>query len=179
MHPGGRRIPPEIATELTELAEHMNADALSRREIEVLKSLRKSDRREIAFAVIPAEVSAQLPKCLCDLFTRSRGKSRRTRVANEIATSEDGIRRAGPCRYARRAAANPDRYYLDFAVCVLHARHRVCADDCLQGRPFCLPCCAHAVRPGFTNCNCTCRSCFRVARVVAEFETVVISSLLN
>ena len=92
MRPGGRRIPPEIATEL---AEHMNADALSRREIEVLKSLKKNNRREIAFAVIPAEVSAQLPKYRRELFTKFIEKSQRTRVANEIATSEDGIRRAG------------------------------------------------------------------------------------
>ena len=73
----------------------MNADALSRRETEVLKSLKKSNRREIAFAVIPAEVSAQLPKCRRELFTKFREKSQRTRVANEIARSKDGIRRAG------------------------------------------------------------------------------------
>jgi DNA-binding NarL/FixJ family response regulator len=36
VHGGGRRIPPEIASEL---AEHMCADALSPREIEVLRSV--------------------------------------------------------------------------------------------------------------------------------------------
>ena len=36
VHAGGRRIPPEIASEL---AEHISADALSSREIEVLRSV--------------------------------------------------------------------------------------------------------------------------------------------
>jgi DNA-binding NarL/FixJ family response regulator len=36
VHGGGRRIPPEIASEL---AEHMCADALSPREVEVLRSV--------------------------------------------------------------------------------------------------------------------------------------------
>ena len=36
VHAGGRRIPPEIALEL---AEHLSADALSSREIEVLRSV--------------------------------------------------------------------------------------------------------------------------------------------
>jgi DNA-binding NarL/FixJ family response regulator len=36
VHAGGRRIPPEIASEL---AEHISADALSLREIEVLRSV--------------------------------------------------------------------------------------------------------------------------------------------
>lgn len=36
VHAGGRRIPPEVASEL---AEHMDADALSPREIEVLRSV--------------------------------------------------------------------------------------------------------------------------------------------
>jgi hypothetical protein len=47
-----------------------------------------------------------------------------------------------------------------------------------DGRFVCRDC-AHTVRPGFTNYKCTCRSCFRAARVVAESETIVISSLLN
>lgn len=44
VHAGGRRIPPEVASEL---AEHMSADALSAREIEVLRSVASGHSNKI------------------------------------------------------------------------------------------------------------------------------------
>jgi DNA-binding NarL/FixJ family response regulator len=44
VHGGGRRVPPEIASEL---AEHMCADALSPREIEVLRSVASGHSNKI------------------------------------------------------------------------------------------------------------------------------------
>jgi DNA-binding NarL/FixJ family response regulator len=44
VHAGGRRIPPEIASEL---AEHISADALSQREVEVLRSVAAGNSNKI------------------------------------------------------------------------------------------------------------------------------------
>jgi DNA-binding NarL/FixJ family response regulator len=44
VHDGGRRIPPEVASEV---AEHLSADALSEREIEVLRSVARGNANKI------------------------------------------------------------------------------------------------------------------------------------
>ena len=44
VHAGGRRIPPEIASEL---AEHISADALSQREVEVLRCVASGNSNKI------------------------------------------------------------------------------------------------------------------------------------
>lgn len=44
VHAGGRRIPPEIASEL---AEHISADSLSQREIEVLRSVAAGNSNKV------------------------------------------------------------------------------------------------------------------------------------
>ena len=72
VHAGGRRIPPEIASEL---AEHISADALSQREVEVLRCVASGNSNKIVadeLAITEDTVKGHMKSILSKLGANDR-----------------------------------------------------------------------------------------------------------
>ena len=72
VHAGGRRIPPEIASEL---AEHISADALSQREVEVLRCVASGNSNKIVadeLAITEDTVKGHMKSILSKLGANNR-----------------------------------------------------------------------------------------------------------